>query len=133
MALHAADGLWQRWQAGDVFSDRLTGEQTAAANVLVVYALHITTDVIEDDNGGAYSIEIQLWGQGDILVLRDGRLYKGQWLREDSDYLFKIVDAAGNPIPLKPGQTWVQVVYATSTQTTTNDGDAWTVDTKTAP
>jgi hypothetical protein len=43
-------------------------------------------------------------------VLRDGQVYEGKWVRPDRNSPFRIVDAAGNDLPLKPGVSWWQVV-----------------------
>jgi hypothetical protein len=117
---------WLRRQAGAPFSDRLTGEQTSAANVIVVYALHIDTLIVEDVNG-ARSVEIQLWGSGELILFRDGQAFPGRWVREDPGYLFAVTDRDGQPIPLQPGNTWVEVVYASATETTDHAGGGWTV------
>ena len=57
-----------------------------------------------------YSIEIQIWGEGRAIVFRDGQAFEGRWLRPQRPDLIRFVDEAGNPIPLKPGNTWIQVV-----------------------
>lgn len=128
----AAAGLWKRWQGGVLFSDRLTGQQTTAANVLVVYAIHIDT-LIQEDASGAKSVEIQLWGDGDAILFRDGQAYRVRWHREDPSYLFSITAADGRTVPLKPGNTWVQMAYASATETTAVNADTWTVETAKAP
>ena len=128
----AASGLWQRWQGGVRFSDRLTGQQTTAANVIVVYAIHIDT-LIQEDASGAKSVEIQLWGDGDAILFRDGQAHRVRWHREDPSYLFSITTADGKTVPLKPGNTWVQLAYASATQTTAVNAGTWTVETAKGP
>ncbi len=53
---------------------------------------------------------IQLWGQGPVKILRDGKVYEGKWLRADRHAPFRFVDAQGKDIPLKPGNSWWQIV-----------------------
>jgi hypothetical protein len=125
-------GAYARWQAGYAFTDRLTGEQTTADNVIVAYAVHIDT-LVQEDVSGAKSVEIQLWGEGDLILFRDGQAYPGRWKREDSAFLFQVYDKSGNLLPLKPGNTWVEMVYATATDTTTNSGGAWAVESMQKP
>jgi hypothetical protein len=68
--------------------------------------------------GASYtSIEVQLWHHEDTflyqaLVLRDGQLYEGYWDRPNRDEGTALFLVHGNnqPIPLKPGRTWVSVV-----------------------
>jgi hypothetical protein len=97
---------------GEPHGDELTGEQIAARNVVAVYAHHVDTDIVEDSTGPRvyYSIEIQLWGEGKAIVFRDGQAFEGEWIRLQRNDLIRFVDDAGNPIPLKPGNTWIQVV-----------------------
>lgn len=58
--------------------------------------------------GGAY----QTVGQGDAWVFSDGKLVKGKWARSDRSQPTQYVDAAGAPIKLTPGRTWVEFVPA---------------------
>jgi hypothetical protein len=97
---------------GEPHGDELTGEQIAARNVVALYANHLDTDIVEDSTGPRiyYSIEIQIWGEGKAIVFRDGQAFEGKWVRPQRPDLIRFVDDAGNPIPLKPGNTWIQVV-----------------------
>ncbi len=97
---------------GEPHGDELTGEQIAVRNVVALYAHHVDTDIVEDSTGPRvyYSIEIQLWGEGKAIVFRDGQAFEGKWVRLQRHDLIRFLDDAGNPIPLKPGNTWIQVV-----------------------
>jgi len=97
---------------GEPHTDELTGEQIAVRNVIAVFANHVETDIVEDSTGPRiyYSIEIQIWGEGRAIVFRDGQAFEGKWVRPQRHDLIRFVDYAGNPIPLKPGNTWIQVV-----------------------
>jgi hypothetical protein len=107
----AALGLYRRGILGQPHTDALTGQQITAANVIVVYANHVETDILEDlVGGGHYSIEIQIWGQGPVQVIRDGRAYNGLWVRQAREDMLSFFDEAGRPLPLKPGQSWYQLV-----------------------
>jgi hypothetical protein len=92
--------------------DELTGEQIATSNVIALYANHLDTDIVEDSTGPRiyYSIEIQIWGEGKAIVFRDGQAFEGKWVRPQRQDLIRFLDDAGNLIPLKPGNTWIQVV-----------------------
>jgi hypothetical protein len=89
-------------------TDALTGERLTTANVVVLYAHHIFSDIQESPH--FYSLEIQFWGQGRALVFRDGQMFEGMWLRPQRLGLFRLVGASGAPIPLKPGRTWFEFV-----------------------
>ena len=62
-AYDAKSKLWARSLAGKPFADKATGKAITAANVVAIEVPHITT-LIQEDNSGARSIEIQLWGEG---------------------------------------------------------------------
>jgi hypothetical protein len=107
-----AAGAYMRFILGAPHTEELTGKQLSAKNVIVLYANHVDTDMAEDTTGSTwyYSIQIQIWGQGRALIFRDGQMYDVNWLRPARDDLVQFQDAAGNVVPLKPGNTWVQFV-----------------------
>jgi len=105
-------GLYVRSVLGEPHTDELTGQQLAVSNVVIVYANHVETDILEDQvAGGHYSIEIQLWSEGPVQIVRDGRVYDGHWARWNrDDMLTFFFDDSDHPLPLKPGQSWYQIV-----------------------
>jgi hypothetical protein len=105
----AATGLWSRASDGAPHTDADTGRQLTAANVVVLYAYHAET-LIQEDTTGARSIQVQLWGEGPLSVYRDGRRVDGMWRRPNEPNTLEFVDAQGAAIPLKPGNTWIEVV-----------------------
>jgi len=54
--------------------------------------------------------EAQTVGEGDVWVFTDGVMRTGRWVRPDRAQPAKYVDAAGNPILLRPGRTWVELL-----------------------
>lgn len=110
-AYDATVGRWMRSTAGVVHTDYLTGKQLAFANVVIVYANHLETDILEDTWGGGHmSIEIQVWGSGPALIFRDGQMFQGYWTRAGRDHMLTFTNGEGKPLPLKPGNTWFQLV-----------------------
>jgi hypothetical protein len=107
-----ASGAYRRWDGGEPHVDALTGEQISASNVAVVYANHVDTDIYEDEPRRNHpSVQIQLWGTGPTVVFRDGQAFEGLWARPNREHMLVFRDAAGQaPIPLKPGNTWIQLV-----------------------
>jgi hypothetical protein len=93
-------------------TDRLTGKQLAFSNVVVLYAQHTVLN--------PYIIDINLKAgeKGKAVIFRDGQKFDAFWSTMNGDYEkstglrrpLRLVDANGNPFPLKPGQTWVHVV-----------------------
>ncbi|HOT92694.1 MAG TPA: DUF3048 domain-containing protein [Anaerolineae bacterium] len=109
----AASGRWKRATAGVAQTDYLTGDPLTAANIIIVYAHHVETDFWEqmsDKYGWIHSIEIQLWGTGPALVFRDGVMINGYWERLERTHMLTFWVSEGHPIPLKPGNTWFQLV-----------------------
>ena len=87
----------------------LTQEQIGAENVIVLYAEHKKTDIVEDSLGST-AIDIVLSGSGRAEIYRDGQRVTAKWLREAEDRPIQYYDDQGRPIPLKPGQTWIELV-----------------------
>ncbi|HQE92636.1 MAG TPA: DUF3048 domain-containing protein [Anaerolineae bacterium] len=118
-----ASGRWQRATAGVAQTDSLTGEPLTAANVVIVYANHIETDILEDTWGGGHqSIQVQLWGTGPVLIFRDGVMINGYWERAERNHMLTFWIAEGNPLPLKPGNTWFQMVPLGTTSEEIQEG-----------
>ena len=110
-------GLYYRYSNGQAHMDALTDSQLTAANVVVVFAHHVLTDILESaigynpqtGKGGSHSLEIQLWGTGPALVYRDGLMYSATWVRQERVGGLGLVDSSGQIFPLKPGVTWFQL------------------------
>ena len=77
--------------------------------MVVVYVNHQLSD-IREDSAGSRGIEIQRWVEGATKVFRDGKVLDGKWSRPASGIGLNFTDANGQPIPLKPGNTWVELV-----------------------
>jgi len=83
-------------------TDKLTDEQLAFENVVVMWAQHryAAETIIEMEL-------VYVWDRKGLL-LRDGNLYEVKWSTRSGK--FTIHDAEGNPISLKPGSTFFEVV-----------------------
>jgi hypothetical protein len=51
-------------------------------------------------------------GIGEVLIFQDGSVLKGTWSRESQSASLKFLDAAGNPLELNAGQTWITAIPA---------------------
>jgi len=120
---YAADtGGYTRWQDNDpsgelvVHLDALTNAPITTANVVVLYVNHQNNFVPEDfRDGGNCGLEIQLWTIGPAKIFRDGQMYEGLWRRDESTGLkLRLEDGDGNPLALKPGNTWFGMVVLTA-------------------
>lgn len=106
-----ASGRYLRFSDGQPHGDANTGQQVSANNVVILYAKHTLTDIVESEWQGnkSYSIEIQLWFEGDAVLLRDGLRYDLRWWRPTRESLISLYTRDGQPMPFKPGNTWFQV------------------------
>jgi DUF3048 family protein len=100
----AASGTWKRSIFGSP-EISASGQQLAPKNVVVMFVPYVGGDP-NDFNIGA---EAQLTGQGRALVFTAGKEITGTWSRPDKSRPAQLLNAAGHPIALTPGQTWVEL------------------------
>lgn len=108
-------GCWLRWSAGTPHIDALNNRQLNAANVIIIYVNHVEDKRFLEEDYPQYGIrvfgiQIQLWNSGPARIFRDGQEFGGQWQRFNRDDMLTFVDPDGQPIPLKPGSSWVELV-----------------------
>ena len=105
-------GAYLRYTDGERHDNAADGRQLQAANVIVIYAEHRETEIVESVWQGVthYSLEIDLSGGGEGLLFRDGRMYPLRWERPEAMSLPLFSDMAGEPLALKPGKSWLQVL-----------------------
>ena len=106
-------------------TDRLTGEQLAFENVIVFAVEH------KPLNGDGTLIDLNLlYTRDKAYLFRDGKVFPIFWSTLNGDYEKKtgqmrpvrFEDAQGNPFPLKPGNTWVEIVDLSTTLTEQQPG-----------
>lgn len=104
----SARGKYLRWIKGSPLVDMNDGLQVSATNVIVYFAPHQETDIVEDSNG-ATAIRMLVNGRGPAMFFRDGLFNQGFWQTDGSrPPYFTLED--GSPYDLKPGNSWIQVV-----------------------
>ena len=102
-----------RYQGGAPHIDQATGQQISSDNVIVIFAEHELTDIVED-SFGTLGVDIQLYGFGDLRIFRNGKFYEGTWRANDQSPP-RWLGPGERTITLKPGRSWVQVVRTTDT------------------
>jgi Protein of unknown function (DUF3048) N-terminal domain/Protein of unknown function (DUF3048) C-terminal domain len=93
-----------RWN-GSRYSDGDNGTITKTDNVVIMNVRNHpdgNRDVL-----GAPSVQSDTVGKGAVTIYRDGRKIAGQWQRTKASGSLRFTDSSGEPIALKPGQTWV--------------------------
>jgi hypothetical protein len=104
----AAVGGWRRDQKGTPHVDE-TGQQIAPANVVIQFVKYHDTGFV--DTSGAKVYVAELVGSGRVLVLTAGSVAEGTWSKASPDAVTTYTDAAGQPMALTPGQTFVQLPW----------------------
>jgi hypothetical protein len=100
-------GRYLRFTTGEPMED-FDGNQVSAANVIIYFAEHQETNIVEDVNG-ATSVNIIVNGFGTAWLVRDGKVLKGNW-ETNGQTTPNFIFNDGRPMPLKRGNTWVEVV-----------------------
>ncbi len=97
-----------RWRGGSKEIDKNTKIQVAAKNVVVMRAFSRQIE-------GQYN-DVQIEGQGEAKVYRNGEEIKGIWKKDAKDQASKLYffDAVGQEIKFVPGQIWVEIAEPTT-------------------
>jgi hypothetical protein len=96
------------------------GVQNTAANVVVEY-VQISYGPWVENSEGALEVQADLYpnASGNAIIFRGGQAIHGTWHRAALGSPTQFVNAYGQPIPLQPGQTWVELVPNTIAATVT--------------
>ncbi len=91
------------------YVDGATGEAVSVSNVLVLY-----TDIgaVKGDDKGRMSVRTT--GEGEGLLLRDGRIYEITWRRDKRTDTFSFLNGSGQPVPLAIGPSYINIVGASA-------------------
>lgn len=85
--------------------DRVTGEQLAFDNVVILFAKH--TEL------GPRRHEVEIWANDSGMpaaLFRDGMMVMGSWKADRDTDPIQLFDASGKPFGLKPGKTWITIM-----------------------
>jgi hypothetical protein len=112
----AASSTYKRYYGTTPANDS-AGKQISTTDV-VVQSVPVTMSTFIEDPSGSHQPIATLTGSGAAYVCRAGTCVKGTWQRPSAADVTKYVDASGAPIPLAPGQTWVELAPASVTGAT---------------
>lgn len=104
-----ASGSWLHTYSGTPDVDALTNQPVTATNVVVEIVRYQLGPYVESA-GGTGDVESQTTGSGKGYILRDGRYLPVTWHRPDDASATTFTDAAGKPVGLAPGRTWVELM-----------------------
>lgn len=108
-------------------ADRLNGQPLTFENVVILFANH------ERISDTIFDLDLNYIDRAPALLFRDGQVYQIFWTTANGDYEkqtgqlrpIRFIDASGNPFPLKPGQTWVEIVTPASLAYEAVDSLSW--------
>ena len=105
----AAAEVWRRTQNGTAHVDS-TGRPIGAENVIVM-VVNYTANWIDAESPEAHTV-----GRLRALVFTNGTWTDGFWERDSATEPIRFVDRDGDPIVLRPGQTWIELAPLYKTQ-----------------
>lgn len=96
-------------------TDRLTDLPITADNVVVLFITHEYYSLKPE------IIDIIVSGPGKAYLFRYGEMFELTWYRNAIDQLITLVGPDGKPFPLKPGNTWFEVIGSSSEMSAQGD------------
>jgi hypothetical protein len=105
-------GVWLRSYIDSGPATTGEGGAITSANVVIMKVVMYPSPYVEDATG-AHENELVLTGSGPAQVFRNGAVITGTWQRLTINQNTEFLDAAGHPILLEPGRTWVELVPTT--------------------
>ena len=100
-----------------LLTDALTGNGIATDNLIYLFVPHTFEN---DDHERSEIYHIDLFGEGDAVLFRDGRVIPAYWQRFAVEQPLLIMDRNRMPLPLKNGRVFYEVFGENSTYTQEN-------------
>lgn len=104
---HAARNFL-RYVAGVPQADLTTGAQLRADTVVLQYVTEGSSGI--KDVRGAESPDLGVIGSGRAQVFVMGRVIDANWVKSSRAEHTRFLDNAGDPVPVKPGSIWIELV-----------------------
>jgi hypothetical protein len=79
----------------------------------------MATEIVVVDN--LTRRHIKTVGQGDALVVQDGRIILGRWEKDERTSRLRFYNAEGEEIAMNAGKTWIEVVSSLDRAETVNE------------
>jgi hypothetical protein len=111
----ATTGRFLRFVSGAPHIENTSAAQLAADNVIVQYVTETPSGVV--DVRGANSPDLGVLGSGRAQVFVRGQLIDANWQKSSRAEYTTYTDNAGEPVKLKPGVTWIELVPASGQAT----------------
>lgn len=98
---------WEREQNGSAHATA-DGRTIGSDNVVVMRVQSRSGN--RTDSAGNPTVELDVVGKGKATFLRDGEAFEGRWEKASPEDPLQWLDKDGDPFPLTPGQTWIEVL-----------------------
>jgi hypothetical protein len=102
----------------ELLKDRLTNQPITADNVVVILVRY--DEVVNEGNTQVF--EVYLWNLGPAYLFRDGQMYRLHWERMVEESVLTVYNEDNYQFPLKPGNTWFEVLGLNSSISQPGDG-----------
>lgn len=99
---------WKRFDRGSPLP--VQGGRLQIDNVIIEEHEERNARGIVDVEGNPSPEIVDVVGTGRAVVFRDGRAYVGRWVRKEKTDPVAYQTRSGEPIPLKPGTVWIELV-----------------------
>jgi len=99
-AYDSAQDVYLRSMSGKAFKSAETDKQLSVKNIIVQYSTYESKDVYKVWN---------MIGSGNADIHIGGKLIKGSWEKKSVESQTMFYDDKGEPIVLKPGNTWIHI------------------------
>ena len=105
-------GTFQRYYNGTQPDMLTNGVQNQASNVIVQYVAIGYGPWAENQMAGGLEVQADMYpnASGTAIVFRNGQQIQGSWHRATLGSPTQFVNAAGAPITMMPGPSWVELV-----------------------
>lgn len=112
----------------DLLKDRLTGDAITTENVIVLSMDHFHRFFKPGDETTplAEIVDMNFFGKGDGLAMRDGMVYPIVWERSINGEMVRLFFDDGTPYLFKPGKTWFEIISTESLIDMSKD--SWRID-----
>ncbi len=99
--------------------DRAIDEPIETENIAIVFVRH--TDI--DARPTVEVLDVSMLGTGKAYIARDGKVYEVTWSRPTEESVLTFLNPDGSVFPLRPGQTWVEVMTLNGKTEKQDDGN----------
>lgn len=120
-----ADGQWEREQNGEPH-ETAAGDAVRADNVVVMRVQARQGN--RRDSGGNPTLELDIVGKGKATYFRDGQEFKGRWSKDSREDQLVWMTRDGDEFPLKPGQTFIEILPVQDSMSTTKAAGGGSAD-----